>query len=140
EELSQPHRPIYSRLDQVPDSSTRPVVVSDQIDLRAATLRALDILQQAPIGYVLVVEWDVHTNDPRKGLQNIVEFDRLIAEVESRVDLDHTRLLFTADHSFGIQVGGGSPGDDLLEGYDAWMASGSDEDVVRLEHVLVNDS
>lgn len=140
EELSQPHRPIYSRLDQVADSSTRPVVVSDQIDLRAATLRALDILQQSPNGYVLVVEWDVHTDDPRKGLQNIVDFDRLIAEVESRVDLDDTLLLFTADHSFGIQVDGGSPGDDLLEGYDAWKASGSDEDVVRLENVLVNDS
>ena len=140
EALSQPHRPIFSRLDQMPDSSTRPVVVSDEIDLRAATLKALEILQQSPKGYLLVVEWDVHTNDPRKGLQNIVDFDRLIAEVESRVDLDDTLLLFTADHSFGIQVDGGSPGDDLLEGYDAWKSGGSDEDVVRLENVLVNDS
>jgi alkaline phosphatase len=140
EALSRDHRPIYSGLDQVPDSSTRPVVVSDQIDLRAATLRALDVLQGSPNGYVLVVEWDVHTNDPRKGLQNIVDFDRLIAEVESRVDLHDTLLLFTADHSFGIQVDGGSPGDDLLEGYDDWKARGSDEPVVRLENVLVNDS
>ena len=140
EALSREHRPVYSGLDQVPDSSTRPVVVSDQIDLRAATFRALDILQRSPNGYVLVVEWDVHTNDPRKGLQNIVDFDRLIAEVESRVDLNDTLLLFTADHSFGIQVDGGSPGEDLLEGYDAWKSGGSDEDVVRLENVLVNDS
>ena len=140
EALSREHRPVYSGLDQVPDSSTRPVVVSDQIDLRAATFRALDILQRSPNGYVLVVEWDVHTNDPRKGLQNIVDFDRLIAEVESRVDLNDTLLLFTADHSFGIQVDGGSPGEDLLEGYDAWKASGSDEPVVRLQNVLVNDS
>lgn len=140
EALSRDHRPIYSGLDQVPDSSTRPVVVSDQIDLRAATLRALDVLQGSPNGYVLVVEWDVHTNDPRKGLQNIVDFDRLIAEVESRVDLHDTLLLFTADHSFGILVDGGSPGDDLLEGYDDWKARGSDEPVVRLENVLVNDS
>lgn len=140
DELSQQHRPIFSRLDEVPDSSTRPLVVSDQIDLHAATLRALDILQQSPDGYVLVVEWDVHTNDPRRGLQNIVDFDRLIAEVESRVDLDDTLLLFTADHSFGIQVDGGRPGDDLLEGYDAWRASDSDDAVVRLENVLVNDS
>ena len=140
ETLSREHRRIYSRLDEVPDSSTRPVVVSDQIDLRAATLRALDVLQRSPNGYILVVEWDVHTNDPRKGLQNIVDFDRLIAEVESRVDLHDTLLLFTADHSFGIQVDGGSPGDDLLEGYDAWRASDSDEQIVRLENVLVNDS
>ena len=140
EALSRDHRPVYSGLDQVPDSATRPVVVSDQIDIRAATLRALDVLQGSPSGYVLVVESDVHTNDPRKGLQNIVDFDRLIAEVESRVDLHDTLLLFTADHSFGIQVDGGSPGDDLLEGYDAWKASGSDDPVVRLENVLVNDS
>ena len=140
EALSREHRPVYSGLGQVPDSSTRPVVVSDQIDLPAATLRALDVLQGSPNGYVLVVEWDVHTNDPRKGLQNIVDFDRLIAEVESRVDLNDTLLLFTADHSFGIQVDGGSPGEDLLEGYDAWKASGSDEPVVRLQNVLVNDS
>ena len=140
ETLSREHRPIYSGLDLVPDSSTRPVVVSDQIDPRAATLRALDVLQRSPNGYVLVVEWDVHTNDPRKGLQNLVDFDRLIGEVESRVDLDDTLLLFTGDHSFGIQVDGGGPGDDLLEGYDAWKASGSDEPIVRLENVLVNDS
>lgn len=140
EKLSQPHRPIFSRLEQVPDTSTRPVVVSDEIDARAATLRALDILERSPNGYVLVVEWDAHTSDPRRGLQNIVDFDRLIAEVESRVDLDETLLLFTADHSFGIQVDGGHPGEDLLEGYDAWRASDNDEDVARLENVLVNDS
>jgi alkaline phosphatase len=140
ETLSREHRRIYSQLDQVPDSSTRPVVVSDRIDLRAATFRALDVLQQSPKGYLLVVEWDTHTNDPRKGLQNMVDFDKLIAEVESRVDLHDTLLLFTADHSFGIQVDGGSPGDDLLEGYDAWKASGSDEPIVRLQNVLVNDT
>lgn len=140
EALSQPHRPIYSRLEEVPDSSTRPVVVADEIDVRAATLKALDILQKSPEGYVLVVEWDVHTNEPRQGLQGIVDFDRLIAEVQGRVDLDDTLLLFTADHSFGIQVDGGEPGDDVLAGYDTWKASGSDEDIVRLEHVLVNDS
>ena len=140
EALSQAHRPIYSALEQVPDSSTRPVVVADEIDVRAAVLRALDLLQRSPSGYVLVVEWDVHTNEPLEGLQGLVDFDKLIAEVESRVDLDDTLLLFTGDHSFGIQVDGGSPGDDVLEGYDAWKASDSDEPIVRLEHVLVNDS
>lgn len=140
EALSRPHRPIFSRLEEVPDSSTRPVVVADEIDVHAATLRALEILQQSPSGYVLVVEWDAHTSDPRTGLQNIVDFDRLIAEVESRVDLEDTLLLFTADHSFGLQVDGGSPGDDLLEGYDAWKERDADEDIIRLEYLLVNDA
>jgi len=74
----------------------------------------------------------------RKGLQNVVDFDRLIQAVEGRVDLDDTLLLFTADHSFGVQVDGGRRGEALLEGYDAWKAAQGDEDLVRLKHVLIN--
>ena len=139
--LSKTHRrPIYSTLDQVPASNARPVVVADQMDVRAATHRALDILQKSPNGYFLVVEWDAHTDDPREGLQNVVDFDKLIAEVEKRVDLDDTLLLFTADHSFGLQVDGGKRGGELLAGYDAWKAAKSEADIVRLENVLVNDT
>jgi alkaline phosphatase len=115
-------------------------VVADEIDVHAATLKALDILQQSASGYLLIVEWDAHTDDPREGLQNLARFDRLMAEVESRVDLSDTLLLFTADHSFGLQVDGGRRGEDLLAGYDAWKASGSEEGLVRLKNVLVNDT
>lgn len=67
--LSRTHdRPIYARLDEAPDTNSRPVVVADQLDVRAATLKALDLLQAAPEGYLLVVEWDAHTDDVRKGL------------------------------------------------------------------------
>lgn len=139
EALSREHnRPIYSTLAEAPVANQRPVVVSDRMDVHAATLRALDILQQSPDGYLLVVEWDAHTDDPRAGLQNVVDFDRLIAEVQGRVDLSDTLLLFTADHSFGMQVDGGTRGEPLLEGYDAWKASGDDSDLIRLENVLVN--
>src|SRR3546814_1268598 len=54
----------------------------------------------------LVVEWDAHTDDPREGLQNIVDFDKLIAEVDKRVDLNDTLLLFTArseEHTSELQ-------------------------------------
>ena len=137
--LAQTHaRPIYATLGDAPAGNMRPVVVSDAMDVRAATLRALDILQQSPRGYFLMVEWDAHTDDPRAGLQNVVDFDRLIAEVQSRVDLSDTLLVFTADHSFGLQVDGGRRGEPLLEGYDAWKASGDEADLVRLENVLVN--
>lgn len=136
-------RPVRASLAEAADASdARPLVVADTMDVRDATLAALDILQDAPKGYLLVVEWDAHTDDVRKGLQNLVDFDRLIAEVEQRVDLGDTLLLFTADHSFGIQVDGGERGQPLLEGFDAWKqaqaGSDADEDLVRLPNVLVN--
>lgn len=131
-------RPIYATLDAVPAGTARPVVVGDTMDARAATLRALDILQKSPKGYLLVVEWDAHTDDPRDGLQNVVDFDKLIAEVEKRVDLNDTLLLFTADHSFGLQVDGGRRGEDVLAGYAAWKAGDGKGDTVRLPNVFVN--
>jgi alkaline phosphatase len=141
DKLSRDHRrPIYSSLADVSSANPRPVVVGDSVDAHEATLKALDILEDSPNGYLLVVEWDAHTDDPRDGLRNLVDFDRLIAEVEKRVDLSDTLLLFTADHSFGLQVDGGQRGGDLLEGYDAWKAAKEDQGIVRLKNVLVNDS
>lgn len=131
-------RPIHATLDALPTSERRPVVVGDTMDARTATLKALDILEQSPTGYLLVVEWDAHTDDPREGLQNVVDFDKLIAEVEKRVDLKDTLLIFTADHSFGLQVDGGRRGQDVLAGYNAWKAAYSKADTVRLQNVFVN--
>jgi alkaline phosphatase len=141
DQLAEQHRrAIRTSLAEVPTTDVRPIVVGDKIDVHAATLRALEILQQGPRGYLLVVEWDAHTDDPREGLENVANFDRLIAEVQSRVDLSDTLLLFTADHSFGLQVDGGTRGQPLLAGYEAWKAADGDEPIVRIENVLVNDT
>jgi len=131
-------RPIHATLGQIGAGETRPVVVGEAMDARAATLKALDLLQRSPKGYLLVVEWDAHTDDVRDGLQHVVDFDRLIKEVQARVDLHDTLLLFTADHSFGLQVDGGRRGEPLLAGYDEWKAAKSKDDIVRLKNVLVN--
>uniref|UniRef100_UPI0025F10F4C alkaline phosphatase n=1 Tax=uncultured Caulobacter sp. TaxID=158749 RepID=UPI0025F10F4C len=140
DQLAKAHnRPIYAKLEDAPAANARPIVVTeDEIDTRAATLRALDLLKGSPKGYLLVVEWDAHTDDPKEGLENIVNFDKLIAEIEKRVDLKDTLLLFTADHSFGLQVDGGKRGEPLLEGYDAWKAGERRGDIVRLKNVVVN--
>lgn len=139
DKLSKKHkRPIYSQLAEVPASNVRPVVVGDDMDVHAATLKALDLLEQSPNGYFMAVEWDAHTDDALEGLQNVVNFDKLIAEVQKRVNLDETLLLFTADHSFGLQVDGGARGQDLMEGYGDWKALKKDDDLVRLKNVLVN--
>ncbi|MBO9716511.1 MAG: alkaline phosphatase [Pseudoxanthomonas sp.] len=138
---AQYRRPIHAQLGDVPASERRPVVVAERMDVRAATLKALDILEQSPKGYFLMVEWDAHTDDPAQGLQNVVDFDRLVAEVERRVDLDETLLVFTADHSFGFQVDGGGPGQPLLEGFEAWKKTDTEDNEdqpVRLRHVFVN--
>src|SRR3546814_2050864 len=64
EQLSTEHRrPIYSALDQTPASNVRPVVVADKMDVHAATLKALDILQKSPKGYFLVVRSEEHTSE-----------------------------------------------------------------------------
>lgn len=135
-------RPIYASLDAVPATDTRPVVVADEIDVRAATLRALDLLRRSGSGYLLIVEWDAHTDDPKTGLENLAAFDRLVAEVQARVDLRDTLMIFTADHSFALDVSSGRRGEPLLDGYDAWKASAAAKDAkeVRLKHVQVNDT
>lgn len=74
--LSAAHdRPIYAAIGDAPAANRRPVVVADQMDVHAATLRALDILGRSETGSFLVVEWDAHTDDPREGLQSVVDSD-----------------------------------------------------------------
>jgi alkaline phosphatase len=133
-------RPIAATLEEVPPSNLRPVVVADKIDVRAAALRALSLLETSPNGYFLMVEWDAHTDDPKEGLERLVALDKLIAEIRQRVNLEETLLLFTADHSFGIQVDGGGPKDPLLSGYDEWKAAEGKKDGARLKYVYVNDT
>ena len=138
--LAEKHqRPIFSTLDQAADTP-RPVVVAESIDVRRAAMRALDELQGSKTGYFLMVEWDAHTPDPKPGLDRLVAFDKLIAEVEKRVNLEDTLLLFTADHSFGLRVKGGGPGEPLLAGYDEWQAVAKRGEPVRLKNVLVDDT
>lgn len=81
---------------------------------------AMDRLSKNPRGYFLVVEWDTHTDNPRTGLDNMVNFDKLIRELSRMVNLKETLLLFTADHSFELRVVGGRAGQPLLQGFDEW--------------------
>ena len=66
--------------------------------------------------------------------------------MQARVNLKDTLLLFTADHSFGFQIDGGTRGKDIMEGYDIWKTAknnapaDAEETTVRLKNVLVNDS
>ncbi|MYM00255.1 alkaline phosphatase [Novosphingobium sp. FGD1] len=106
-----------------------PAIVRDAA--RAAVLRDSDFapipaveatiaqLAKNPKGYFLMVEWDMHTSgDPKKGLRHVVEMDDMIRRVQEIAGKD-TLILFTADHSFGLRMGGGERGAPLLQQYEA---------------------
>jgi len=73
-------------------------------------------LGRNPKGYVLMVEWDMHTDDPAKGLRHAVEMDDLLRRVSAIAGKD-TLILFVADHSFGLRLRGGTRATRLADQY-----------------------
>lgn len=100
---------------------------------RAAILRDADFapipaveatigqLARNPKGYFLMVEWDMHTDNPQQGLRHVVEMDDMIRRVSAMAGKD-TLILFTADHSFALRMGGGVRGTPLAQQYAAEAA------------------
>jgi alkaline phosphatase len=112
-------RKIYASTDDVPDGDARPVVLTEgEINLPAAARQALHRLSRNRKGYFLMIEWDAHTDNPERGLGNVVQFDKLIREIAGQVNARETLLLFTADHSFDLSVRGGKRGARVTEGWD----------------------
>ncbi|MEG8028405.1 alkaline phosphatase [Sphingomonas aerolata] len=74
-------------------------------------------LARNPKGYFLMVEWDMHTDDPKAGLRHVVEMDDMIRRISAVAGKD-TLILFTADHSFGLRMTGGKRTTPLATQYD----------------------
>jgi alkaline phosphatase len=112
-------RPVLKTFSEIPDGATRALVMLDsgEFDLQTALDRTLSMLSRNPRGYFLMVEWDVHTDRVRRGLDRLVTLDRVIERTAKIVGPD-TLLLFTADHSFDVRLRGGTFGPDLLEGLE----------------------
>jgi alkaline phosphatase len=112
-------RPVLKTFSEIPDGATRALVMLDsgEFDLQTAIDRTLSMLSRNPRGYFLMVEWDVHTDRVRRGLDRLVTLDRVIERTAQRAGSD-TLLLFTADHSFDLRLRGGTFGPDLLEGLE----------------------
>ena len=112
-------RPLLKALADVAPNATRAIVLLDSadFDLAEAVQVARRMLSKNPKGYFLMVEWDTHTDNLRRGLDRMVALDRVIERTAQAVGGD-TLLLFTADHSFDIRIRGGQPGVPLLEGFD----------------------
>lgn len=81
----------------------------------------LSQLSRNPKGYFLMVEWDMHTDDPKKGLTHAIEMDDMIRRISAVAGKD-TLILFTADHSFSLRMGGGKRNAPLLQQFDAEAA------------------
>jgi alkaline phosphatase len=134
-------RPIYASLAEVPADNLRPIVVLERdMNLPEASRHAIRILSRNKKGYFLMIEWDAHTDDPQRGLDNLVGLDKLIREIASTVNTKETLLLFTADHSFELRTVGGRRGEPLLKGLDEWKQKNSPKEVVQIPAMRVGHS
>lgn len=84
---------------------------------------AIDSLSRNAKGYFLMVEWDMHTDEPLEGLRHAVEMDEMIRHVSARAGKD-TLILFTADHSFALRMNGGERSTPYAKQYADAMKPG----------------
>jgi alkaline phosphatase len=95
---------------------TRVVALTDNGDFDPIPVveRATRILSRNPRGFFLMVEWDLHTNNPLRGIERVLTMDQLVRGAAARAS-DDTLVIFTADHSFDLRVRGGLKAEPLLK-------------------------
>jgi alkaline phosphatase len=142
DEVAREHnRPIYDSLAAIPVDNLRPIAVLDRApNLPEAARLAIRLLSKNRKGYFLMIEWDAHTDNPQTGLDNVVNFDKLIREISSIVNLKDTLLLFTADHSFELRAVGGKPGQPILMGLEEWRKTHAPRETIEIPALRVGHS
>ncbi|MGE0142724.1 MAG: alkaline phosphatase [Planctomycetota bacterium] len=85
--------------------------VGGEPSLSSMVERAIDLLDDAPGGFVLVVEGGRvdhahHAGNAFRALVDAEEFDRAVGVAIDRVDLRDTVILATADHSHTLSIAG----------------------------------
>lgn len=88
---------------------------SDEFDLSIAANAAIDILNQNPKGFFLMVESNNHFRDVAKTLSRAVAMDQMIQEITERLFGTDTLILFTADHSYDLRLPSAPRQQDILE-------------------------
>lgn len=118
-----------------PDTRRAAILRDQDFSPTVAVDGAISSLSRNPRGFFLMVEWDMHTDDPLTGLRHAVEMDDLIREVSGKVGKD-TLILFTADHSFALRMIGGERGTPFARQYGEVAKRGVKPDANPLLNVL----
>ena len=107
---------FYESLEAIPVKDRRVMALfnTSEFNVEEAVEKSIAILSKNPKGYFLMVEWDTHTDKLKLGLERAAALDAAIRKTADSVKND-TLILFAADHSFDIRVGGGKPGRPILQ-------------------------
>jgi alkaline phosphatase len=113
-EVTASGRVFSNSFDLIPATAQRVVSIEDNpdLDIEAATAKAIELLSRNPKGYFLMVEWDLHPTKPERCLDTVVKFDRLVQKTAKQVG-SNTLVMFTADHSFDFRLLNGKKGEVL---------------------------
>jgi alkaline phosphatase len=108
EELKKRGYVFFETPSALTSDSSRAVSVYDGGDFTPAPVidTVLEILSRNAKGFFLMVEWDMHTNHLKKGLDRAIVMDELIRHVAGRVGPE-TLIIYAADHSFDLRLRGG---------------------------------
>ncbi|HNY39916.1 MAG TPA: alkaline phosphatase [Bryobacteraceae bacterium] len=106
---------VASSPGAIPKDAKRVVALFESGDFDPIPVvdQALNVLSSNKKGYFLMVEWDMHTTNIKRGLDRVGQMDEMIRRVAARVT-DDTLIIFAADHSFDIRLRGGKIGEPLL--------------------------
>jgi alkaline phosphatase len=102
-------------LDAVSTADRRVVALLNISDFSVdeAVGKALAILSRNRKGYFLMAEWDTHTDNLRRGLEQAVALDNVIRKTAESAGKD-TLIIFAADHSFDLRLRAGRRGQPIL--------------------------
>jgi alkaline phosphatase len=112
---------LRNSLEAVSAGARRLIVLLDDgsFDLGTATDIALRILSRNRKGYFLMVESDLHADDPALAFRRVVELDGIIERTARTVGDKDTLVMYSADHSFDLRLRSGKKGESLLANVNA---------------------
>ena len=102
-------------LQEISEQDSRVIALMNTHDfsVEEAVGRAIQILSRNRKGYFLMAEWDTHTDELKRGLDQLIELDNVIRKTAQTVGED-TLVIFAADHSFDLRLLHGKIGEPLL--------------------------